>query len=708
MKHILKRAYRKLRNAPFARDERGNIMVLTAFMTPALLMAGATAVDLGEMYRAKVNFQVAVDAATLTFAKEYAAAKPSSSGRPLTNDQKVAQATPIAQEVFRANLGNISTSKGNIVFDVGDGDCNTSGATGTAFLDHEVYFDWLNKASSVNDKNVKYADGTRHVHPDNHVHLTAKSTVRCNNSDFEIALVLDNSGSMRSNGKLTTLRGAASNLVNSMFSSMASRIDDGPLAFSIVPFAGSVNVGSHNATASWMDVNGVSPVHHENLNWDEDPNVTKVGNKWVSNTGETMTRFKLYENLTNVSWKGCVEVRPDPYQTTDDEPTESTPKTMIVPAFAPDTPDDWSGRYDKKQVTTEGKATCEKFESRWFRSKSKWKKRTARYCKLWTDGRTSTRHPQDYAYKPERDDRIEYRNGKYIGPDVSGGTSWVDDNRIDEETYQNNYLPDDHNFPDSLGHSHAKEYTGTGDDQYKRQKWTWKYFKDSSGDSPKAYDVNNGSSRLPTVLGSEGGPNFSCSSAAITDLTTDQDVVIDGINAMKATGSTNIQQGVAWGWRTLSPQAPFERGKPYGTSGNRKIMIVMSDGNNTYYPINQWYRGYSGRNKSYYGAWGHSVNGRIFDGFDAISNPDHTYSTFRQAMDYHLAETCTNAKAAGITIYSIAFDVPNGSSVQRMLEACASTDLGGSALYFPANNNAALVKAFDDILQSLSELRIAQ
>ena len=134
----------------------------------------------------------------------------------------------------------------------------------------------------------------------------------------------------------------------------------------------------------------------------------------------------------------------------------------------------------------------------------------------------------------------------------------------------------------------------------------------------------------------------------------------------------------------------------------------MSDGNNTAYPIDIFYRGYSKNNKSYYSAWGHSVNGRIFEGFDAISNPDHTFSTFRQSMDEQLTKTCTNAKAAGITIYSIAFDVPNGSSVQAMLQGCASRDLGGTPLYFPATNNAALVKAFDDIVQSLSELRLAQ
>ena len=40
-----------------------------------------------------------------------------------------------------------------------------------------------------------------------------------------------------------------------------------PVQFALVPFAASVNVGPENAGASWMDVNGVSPVHHENFDW---------------------------------------------------------------------------------------------------------------------------------------------------------------------------------------------------------------------------------------------------------------------------------------------------------------------------------------------------------------------------------------------------------------------------------------------------------
>jgi len=319
---------------------------------------------------------------------------------------------------------------------------------------------------------------------------------------------------------------------------------------------------------------------------------------------------------------------------------------------------------------------------------------------VWSDGYRRDTHSQDRGYRPYWDDRIEYQQGAYIGP-TSNTQAWVTGSRINEERYYNNYLEDDHNFPSTLGHPMSIDSTGTGADQYKRQKWTWKYF-----DDPDPRDVDNGRSNLPSVSGSPGGPNVFCTAKPLTDLTTSKSTVIDAISDMPATGSTNIQAGVSWGWRTLSPEVPFSQGRDYSVSDNKKIMIVMTDGNNTAYPITS--SSYSKRNKSFYNTWSFSESDRIFDGFDSIANPTHDYTTFRMAMDEYLVETCENVKASGISIYTIAFDVPNGSSVKTMLESCASTDLGGGKQYFDAQNNAQLVATFQQIAEQLAELALTK
>lgn len=68
---------------------------------------------------------------------------------------------------------------------------------------------------------------------------------------LEIAMVLDNTGSMNNDGKLDDLKTAAGNLVNSLHSHR-----DADVRIGLVPFAQYVNVGAANAGASWL--NGAS------------------------------------------------------------------------------------------------------------------------------------------------------------------------------------------------------------------------------------------------------------------------------------------------------------------------------------------------------------------------------------------------------------------------------------------------------------------
>jgi hypothetical protein len=48
-------------------------------------------------------------------------------------------------------------------------------------------------------------------------------------------------------------------------------------------------------------------------------------------------------------------------------------------------------------------------------------------------------------------------------------------------------------------------------------------------------------------------------------------------------GGTNQAEGLAWGWRVLSPSAPFTEGRPYNDPSDpvRKVIVLMTDGENT-------------------------------------------------------------------------------------------------------------------------------
>jgi len=697
VKSMLKRLCKRLGLGKFGRNQKGSVKLLVGLSTPLVLLMTGAGLDTAELYRARINFQNAVDAGTLMAAKT------------LAGTGSTSKAATAGEEVFYANIRSIAEdiSHASITFDMGSGDCISTPVTSNATLQKRVFFAFIRAATRdvVNEKGgTGIIDGTQKATDAEHmVEMNASADVECGSDTIEIAMVLDNSGSMGYNSKIETLRSAASNLVNTLHTTIGQQITPDPLKFSLVPFSSMVNIGASNKNASWMDTTGVSPIHHEHLNWSEDPSAVRAGNVWRTASGQPLTRFTLYDQLPGVSWEGCVEARPHPHHTQDTLPSTNNPESMFVPSFAPDTPDNWTGQYEQIWGTHSSQETCTSFQSQYYYDRyGRLRTRSSRRCRVWSDGYRGDVHPQDWGYRPYWDDRIEYQRGEFIGSNEEV-TDWYNGNQISEEKFQNNYLKDDHNFPSSLGNAKSRTYTGTGADQYKRQSWTWKYFN-----SPNPRDVNNDRSGIPSVVGLPGGPNNFCDSQAITDLTTDQPTVINAISSMIANGATNVQAGVAWGWRTLSPDEPFTQGRSYNIADNKKIMIVMTDGNNTAYPIDYFYSGYSKANKGYYNTWGHSENERLFEGFDEIANPTHDFNTFRKAMDEHLIETCTNAKAAGITIYSIAFDVPNGSSVKSMLETCASNDLGGTKLYYDAGNNAELVATFQRIAEKLAELAITR
>jgi hypothetical protein len=160
------------------------------------------------------------------------------------------------------------------------------------------------------------------------------------------------------------------------------------------------------------------------------------------------------------------------------------------------------------------------------------------------------------------------------------------------------------------------------------------------------------------------------------------------IDSMAAGGNTNIAEGTMWGWRVLSPTEPFTEGRAYSDTENTKILIVMTDGANTY-------SANSNHNRSRYAAFGYGVKGRL--------GTTYTGSAYSDAMDVKLTSACANAKAAGVKIYTVAFRLENDANTQSLLRGCATDD----DHYFAASGGSALIQAFEVIGQEISKLRLA-
>jgi len=164
--------------------------------------------------------------------------------------------------------------------------------------------------------------------------------------------------------------------------------------------------------------------------------------------------------------------------------------------------------------------------------------------------------------------------------------------------------------------------------------------------------------RIPGLM------NQRCSAPLLT-LTDNFTAIRKAVTDMKAQYDTYIPAGIMWGWRVLSPQAPFSEGKAYSRDV-RKFMIVMTDGSNTLSPS---YPHHNGK--------------------------DGTYA------DRLMTRACDNAKAESIEIFTVGVDVPNASTRDGLV-ACASQSKNAIAI----TDSTKLGEVFQNIAGEILSVRL--
>ncbi len=261
-------------------NEDGAILPLFAISSVLLLSVVGAAVDYNAASTKKVQLQNALDAAVLSAARDI--------GPSTTQSQMETAITRLVRsQVSFANDVNLTVSF--------DSNARSVEATGT--VSHQTALLGIVGITTIP--------------------IGATSSSKVGRAYLEVALVLDNSGSM-AGSRITTLRSSAVDLTQKV---LGAAYLPGDTRIAVVPFASMVNVGPQNANASWIDTQGQSPIHQENF---------------ATNT----RRLQLYSQMNGVSWAGCVESRPSPHDVTDTAPTSGNPATLFVPSFAPDEPDE--------------------------------------------------------------------------------------------------------------------------------------------------------------------------------------------------------------------------------------------------------------------------------------------------------------------------------------------------------------------------------
>jgi hypothetical protein len=143
----------------------------------------------------------------------------------------------------------------------------------------------------------------------------------------------------------------------------------------------------------------------------------------------------------------------------------------------------------------------------------------------------------------------------------------------------------------------------------------------------------------------------------------------------------------------LSPTEPFTQGRDYDT-GTAKVMIMMTDGENTYYQSSNM------NQTSVYYPFGYLWN--VQQNVDRLGTTS-LYSTndVENRMNALTVESCLNAKEAGITIYTVGLSSPNNTTRNMLINCASSSDMA----YFP-NDPSELNTVFATIAGQLAQLRI--
>lgn len=504
--------------------------------------------------------------------------------------------------------------------------------------------------------------------------LAVRAVAEANASPpIEVALVLDNTGSMAAD--MGALRDAASDLAADLLS-----LDGDTVRVALVPFVAQVNIGTNGSQMSWMDTTGAAPMNGELL---EDRmigyvprNTTTTSAQYTGSECEALSDRPYFD----VTSTGTNEGYPGPYRVVwrrnGSRCYAFTPADGInyFTLFDLISNEDWKGCVEARPEPFDINDAAPTVSD----------PRTLFTPFFWLD------------------------TGGTAGQASSGTSSAVN--------YQNNnnsYIDD---TPGNLRYARASNVnasggaasgnifnvtmtSGNGSTVSAQELREARFFN--------VFKYRGSAASLDTTPADTRGPNRGCPTP-IVPLTSNETIVQSNIAAMRdwMGGGTNQPEGLAWGWRVLSPTAPFTEGAPYGPDV-RKVIVLMSDGENTnvgtdsvmgsdysaYNHLNMWTNLASGNllTQLLFGI----LHGILPSQFrrDISSRPD-----FVDYLDDRQRELCEAIKDAGIEIYVVRFR--NGN--EDLMRNCASSD----EHFFNANNAQELSEAFDAIGTGIGALRL--
>jgi Flp pilus assembly protein TadG len=471
----------------FLRSSRGNVAMMFALAMVPLMIGAGVGLDYARAMLVRQQMGEALDAAALAVG--------SSTG--LDHDS----AEALAQKFFNANYTVNTTAFGSPTISIPSTGYNSSGS---------VVINATNTMPTVLVKLVGIST----------LPVSVSSTVVWGQSKLWVALVLDNSGSMAqgdsSGSKMDALQNASGQLLTIMQNAASTA---GDVKVSITPFDRTVNVGTSNVSASWIDW----------TDWEAPPAVPGTNMTYgidnPNSSSPSTVSFAAWGPGDDCPFTDNNNHRTSPFGFyCVDEPDNSASKVSSIPS---------SGTY-KGYI-------CPGIDS------------------------------GDYGNSDHRD---RYYNGCYTS--TKNGTNTVTVSSGSSSSTCNGFSSSNCSCTGSNGSKVCKTQSWTHA-WVKNPHSTWDgciMDRDKASD----YDISN-TAPSTTAKGFPATNPSNCLSSKVIPLSYDWTDLGNKIDAMAPNSSTNQAIGMAHGWQTLTNTSPYSPGAlPANTS---RYIILLSDGLNT-------------------------------------------------------------------------------------------------------------------------------
>lgn len=669
----------------FARDEDGNIIFLFAFMITILFLFAGGAVDYSRWNAVRADMIESMDASSLALA-QLAATNP---------DLGDTELKEFGKKFFQANFNYEADLEAgwNINFELADDAVVATCITGTI----KTYL--LGVA------------GIKNLDIDKCVEVTKQGSGR-----VELALVLDVTGSMDDSidgeKKIDSLKDAVDTLLDVMFQSDATSDN---IKIGVVPFNAYVNPGGASSwTNSWADENANAYYHGARFFHVDENGVVDMDTK--------VNHFNLYDSVPTASWQGCVEARPYPLDELDISPGGSISSSDISDEM--DTPSDYTGT----GTSTQDDRNADAFDDAPSYAVS---------MSTLTDVNNTRWVPLFHPDEPDCNNTDDCESSGYSESGTVDGVNWYgyffDDpdndgshpsGTVQESSYSNRYFVNDWNFThynngtqfekyvpianyfrevmignitdtkfEELMESFGIELSNATERSHARGRQEYIARTAYVGYWDPATETYEYKYNTPNSLDSSRGPELNCPTE-ILPLTNTRATIETHVDSLFPNGTTNSAHGAAWGWRILSPDAPFTEGIGPGDTDYekwQKAVVIMTDGENVVgSQSTHW--------DSSLGSYGFAVESRMGANMDDRGD-------MRDEIDNKLLRVCHRMKSQGYLVYTIMFGL-DSTNAESVFKACATKPT--KPYFHDAADGDDLDDAFGEIAADLVDLHISK